>query len=113
MTIHIIAAVAEGEALAISQRTKAALAAAKARGVKIGTNNLTREGGLKGSVRGTEAVKRNKVEAYQHVLPTIKALRDEGLGLLAIAKKLNEAGEETRTGKAWTATQVSRVLDLA
>jgi hypothetical protein len=33
-----------------------------------------------------------------------------GLGYLAIAKRLNAAGEETRNGKAWNAAQVRRVL---
>jgi DNA invertase Pin-like site-specific DNA recombinase len=111
MTIHIIAAVAQGEAKAISERTKVALAAAKARGVKLGApHHLTREGGLKGSRLGAATTKRNAVEHYAYIAPTIAAYRAEGLGYLAIAKRLNAAGEETRNGKAWNAAQVRRVL---
>jgi DNA invertase Pin-like site-specific DNA recombinase len=124
MTVHIMAAVAEGEAEMISARTKAALTAAKARGrtkqgkdwqaVKaLGARNLTREGTLKGSAAGVAAIKSTKAEAYEHVLAFVRTYRAEGLSLRAIAAKLNADGETTRSGRPWNATQIARVLAMA
>jgi len=112
LTVHILAAVAEEEARAISDRTKKALAAAKARGTKLGTNNLTREGTLKGSAAGLQAIQQTKREAYRHLAPMITDLSASGKSLREIARHLNAAGEVTRRGGQWTAAAVSRVLGV-
>jgi len=111
LTVHILAAVAEEEARAISDRTKRALAAAKSRGTRLGTNNLTREGTLRGATAGLEAIQRAKADAYRDIGPMIHDLRASGKSLHQIAKDLNEAGEVTRRGGQWNAMQISRVLD--
>jgi DNA invertase Pin-like site-specific DNA recombinase len=103
-----MAAVAELEAGLISQRTKAALAQAKARGVKLGNPN-----GLSVSRPdlGT-AARVAKAKAFAaSVQPTIAALRAEGLSLEAIAGRLNEQHIQTSRGASWTATAVRRVLE--
>ncbi len=112
LTVHILAAVAEDEARKISDRTKAALAAAKARGTKLGTNNLTREGTLRGAAAGALASRAAKVEAQSAIAPIITAIQAEqpGISLRAIAKALNDRGERTRYGNEWTAVQVMRAL---
>jgi DNA invertase Pin-like site-specific DNA recombinase len=118
LTLHILAAVAEAEALAISQRTKAALAAYKARGGKLGAalpqcRNLTKEAQLRGSQRAAEAKIKAADEAYADLMPTVTELRGRGLSLQGIAAELNKQGHTTRRGKPWNAVQVSRVLDRA
>ena len=92
---HIKAAVSEDEGLKVSQRTKAALAALKARGVKLGTPaNLTGEAQAKGS----QANRDKAITAYALVMPTIRQMRSEGLSLASIADGLNARGISTRTG---------------
>lgn len=118
LTLHILAAVAEAEALAISQRTKAALAAYKARGGKLGADlpqcrNLTQEARAKGAHRAGEAVARIAKEAYADLLPTIKSMRSDGKPLQAIAGALNAQGHTTRRGRPWNPVQVARVLERA
>ncbi len=106
--IQFRAVIAEDEARKISQRTKAALAAAKARGVELGTpENLTDEARAKGA-----SVNRDKaVTAYALITPLVEKLRNQGLSMQAIADHLNESGRTTRRGLAWKAMQVKRVLD--
>jgi DNA invertase Pin-like site-specific DNA recombinase len=118
LTLHILAAVAEAEALAISQRTKAALAAYRARGGKLGAElpqcrNLTKQARLKGAQRAAEAKRKAADEAYADLCPMVAELRAGGLALQAIADKLNADGHTTRRGKRWNAVQVSRVLERA
>jgi DNA invertase Pin-like site-specific DNA recombinase len=118
LTLHVLAAVAENEARAISDRTKAALQAAKARGIKLGSANprvppLTRNARMRGAAAGTHAVRRKAVEAYSDLLPYMTTLHKTGNSLRTIARRLNNDGHKTRSDAAWTAVQVMRVLRRA
>jgi DNA invertase Pin-like site-specific DNA recombinase len=118
LTLHILAAVAEAEAAAISHRTKAALAAYKARGGKLGAalpqcRNLTDAARKKGAVRAGKAVAKLATEAYADLRPSIAEWRDAGTTLEAIADRLNTEGHTTRRGRPWNPVQVSRVLARA
>src|SRR5262249_12939178 len=118
LTLHILAAVAEAEAKAISDRTKAALAAYKARGGKLGAElpqcrNLAADAVAKGRDRPAVARAKAATEAYADLAPTVAELRDKGLTLQAIADELNGQGHTTRRGRLWNPVQVSRVLEMA
>jgi DNA invertase Pin-like site-specific DNA recombinase len=116
LTIHILSAVAEAEARAISQRTKDALAAYKARGGRLGAalpqcRNLTEEAAAKG--RAASAIARGAAAraAREELAPLVLDLRAQGLTLDEVARKLNDQGLQTRRGKAWTKGHVSLLLD--
>jgi DNA invertase Pin-like site-specific DNA recombinase len=120
LTIHILAAVAEAEAKAISERTVAALAAAKARGTQLGSarpghwegrEDRRLLGALNGAKAATEARKRLADEAYADLLPLIQEQRNEGATLNAIADKLNSEGYTTRRGKEFTPMTIQRILN--
>jgi DNA invertase Pin-like site-specific DNA recombinase len=122
LTIHILAAVAEDEANRISQRTKAALAAAKARGVALGSareghwNGIEHrriEGARLGNQRSAQVRRENAIAAVADLLPEMKRRRDAGESLGLIADALNAAGQHTTRGCRWTAMQVKRALDRA
>jgi DNA invertase Pin-like site-specific DNA recombinase len=107
-----MAAVAELEAGLISSRTKAALAAAKARGKLLGGNRGT---ALSEQARATgRAIQvKRAVERAADLRPMIRDLQQSGVDTLcAIARALSERGVPTaRGGPRWTATQVARVLE--
>ena len=107
---HMMAAFAQHERKAISQRTKAALASAKARGVKLGNPaNLSNQ--LQGSVAGN-AVKTAKADAHaREVAGWLDDARAAGaVTLRAIADYFNRQRFEAPRGGKWSPVQVSRVL---
>ena len=109
LTIHVLAAVAEDEARRISERTKAALAAAKRRGAVLGNPNLTTEAASKGNRANSDAAARHRAE----ILPVARQLRDAGRTLAEIGEILTGKGLLTRRGGAWSPTAVARLLSAA
>ena len=96
--LHIYAAMAEAEGIAISTRTKAALAAAKARGVKLGNPRLL--AGSPAQARMAAAAKSAKATARAtDLLPVIAEVRAAGVATLSgIAKALTARGVPTPSG---------------
>ncbi|HEV2303811.1 MAG TPA: recombinase family protein [Stellaceae bacterium] len=105
--LTLMAAVAELEAGLISQRTKAALAAARARGRKLGNPNLRSAGA--GAAR-----KRQARAKAREVAPLIRAARKAGCETLTeIAQALTARGVRTPGGQEhWRAEQVRRVIAI-
>lgn len=104
--LHIYAALAEQEREFISARTKAALAAAKARGVKLG-------GMRDATMRRNVAVQEKAQADADRVLKVVAPLHAAGQSLRSIAATLDGMGVATPRGGKWTAKQVSRTLDRA
>ena len=112
LTVHILAAVAEHEA--ISRRTKKALAAAKARGVKLGSDrgNLDPAARAK-AIAASRATRLAKAcQQAADLKPVIEDLRAAGAtSPHQLAAGLNWRGIRTARGGLWSATQVRRVLE--
>jgi DNA invertase Pin-like site-specific DNA recombinase len=107
--LHLYAALAEKERALISSRTKAALAAAKARGVKLGNPRLeeAREPML--------AARKEAADAFaREVAPIIaEAQRAGATTLRAIGAALDARGIRTPQGRSWSAMMVKNVLKRA
>ncbi len=114
-TIYILAAVAEYESRLISERTKAAFAAAKARGRKFGNPNPETH---KFSIAARRAqVRAKRLKAKQRALdylPLLCELRDRGETIHGIALQLSAMGIPTpRKRRVWRDRMVSRMFEYA
>lgn len=108
LTIHILSAVAEYEREMISQRTRAALAAAKSRGVRLGNpTNL-------GIAQARSRTARTAQAALfaSNLRPVIRQIKESGVRTLSgIAAALNARGFSTPRGGQWQAVQVKRIME--
>ena len=115
LTVHIMSAMAEYEAEAISARTKAALAAAKARGTVLGGLrwDITSVG-EQGRAAALEARQEKAAGFRADMLAQIQEKQRQGATTLqAIADALNADGTPAPRGGEWSPVQVSRILKRA
>src|SRR5215218_10109693 len=108
--LHLYAALAEKERRLIAERTKAALAARKAAGGKLGNpRNIAHAGELGRQIQVSAAD-----EFAAKVLPTLNAIQLGGAETLeAICCALNQQGIRTARGKRWHVSSVSNLLARA
>lgn len=106
LTIHLMAAFAEYEAKRISERTKEALAAAKARGVVLGATGPA-------NLKRCNDQRQQKAEEFrQRIRPVLEGMTAQGLSRRAMVARLNELGIKAPMGGAWSLGQVQRALSL-
>lgn len=104
--LHLYAALAEKERALISGRTKSALAAAKAKGVKLGNPHIDAA-----RDQAVAAIKAEADRAACNVLPIIAEIQKSGATTLrAIAEALNARGVSTPRGGRWHAMSVRNAM---
>lgn len=104
LTIHILAAVAEHEAKRISQRTKDALAAARARGVVLGVAGPSN---LRANIEARQA----KAEAFaRQVAGLFQGFQARGISQRRMVAELNLLEFKATRGGTWSLSQVQAVL---
>ena len=114
LTVGIMALVAQQEREAISRRTKEALAAAKARGVKLGNPNGA--AALRRAGKGGDALRakvQDNADAFANDLAKVLSdIHAHGHDTLrSIAAELNRRGILTRRGGTWHVSSVRNLLE--
>jgi len=104
LMVHLLAAFAEHEREQISQRTKDALAAAKARGIRLGRN---------GADLLAPANRAKAIERARRLAPVLAELRGTGMSARQMAAELTARKIATPSGGRWHAQTVLRMIDRA
>ena len=104
LTLHILAAVAEHEREMIAERTKAALQAAKARGIRLGRN---------GADRLAPTYRKAAIERARQLASVLSDMKNAGMSARQMALQLSARNIPTLTGAQWHAQTVIRMLDRA
>lgn len=108
LMLGVMASLAQQERELISERTKAALQAKKAQGVKLGRPKGADMGK---AVEAATAKRVTEAQAWAEAHgPAIMRMSKNGMNTNQIAATMNESGIPTRRGGKWTATSVKRVL---
>ena len=113
MTIELFAVLAQHESRVISERTKAALAAAKRRGVKLGGHRerISASAARRGAVASARLRSERADDYARAFASTIAEIRASGASSLReIARALNERGIEAPRRGTWAAAQVARLI---
>jgi DNA invertase Pin-like site-specific DNA recombinase len=107
--LHLYAALAEKERRLISERTRAALAAKRANGARLGNPGIVAAGSLGRSVQTAVAE-----EFVASLMPVVEAIRSTGSTTLeAITEALNQRGIRSARGGKWHVSSVSNLLGRA
>jgi DNA invertase Pin-like site-specific DNA recombinase len=107
LQLHVRAIIAEDERRRIGERTKAALAQVKARGIKLGGIVKNHDVGIQKGAATNKA----EADAFAEFLkPVLKRMRDVGMSVNQIAQELNEQGTKTARGGKWYPTTVLNVM---
>jgi DNA invertase Pin-like site-specific DNA recombinase len=101
LMLHLLAAFAEHEREQISQRTKDALAVAKARGIRLGRN---------GADRLAPTYKAQAIERARQLAPVLAELRELGMSARQIAAEFMARGIPTPSGGQWHPQAVLRMM---
>jgi DNA invertase Pin-like site-specific DNA recombinase len=104
LTLHILAAVAEHEREMIAQRTKAALQAAKARGIRLGSN---------GADRLALVYRAEAVDRARQLAPILSELRGAGMSARQMAAELTARRVATPNGGRWHPQSILRMIGRA
>jgi DNA invertase Pin-like site-specific DNA recombinase len=104
LMVHMLTAFAEHEREQISQRTKDALAMAKARGIRLGRN---------GADHLAPAYRAEAIERARQLAPVLTELQGAGMSARQIAAELTARGIATPNGARWHAQSVLRMIDRA